>query len=135
MTPTDLQRCLQACYACADACDTCAIACLNEADPAPMSRCVALDVDCAQICRMAAGFMARSSEFDAAVCELCARVCEACAVECEHHTMDHCQACADACRRCALACCETVAARAADTAQGAHTHPRSAGASPSISVG
>ena len=131
----DLQSCIRACYACADACDHCAIACLNEADPAPMARCVALDIDCAQSCRMAAGFMARDSHFDAAVCELCARLCDACATECGHHTVDHCQACAAACRSCAQVCRAMVEACRGDAARAAHAHPTSGGEAPAISVG
>lgn len=132
---TELKSCIQACYACADACDTCAIACLNEPDPAPMVRCIALDVDCAQICRLAAGFMARSSGFDRAVCALCAEVCDACAAECDHHTMAHCQACAAACQACAKACREMVAQHAAAAKRAGRTHPKGASDSPSISVG
>lgn len=135
MHTIDPKTCIQSCYACADACDTCAIACLNEADPAPMARCIALDVDCAQICRMAAGFMARASEFDTALCELCARVCEACAVECGHHTMAHSQACAAACRACAQACRDMVGERRGEAAGGTHTHRLGSGDSHSISVG
>src|SRR5690242_19857369 len=43
--------CIDACNACADACDHCAAACLAEDDPKPMARCIALDMDCAAMCR------------------------------------------------------------------------------------
>jgi hypothetical protein len=69
-----------------------------------MARCVALDMDCAQICRLAAGYMARDSEFAVAICQACAEVCEACGDECAKHPMQHCQECAQACRRCADEC-------------------------------
>jgi len=100
----EMRNCIDACYECATACDHCAIACLAESDPKPMARCVALDVDCAEICRLAAGYMARSSEFSAAICETCADLCEACGTECEKFDMAHCKACASACKRCADEC-------------------------------
>lgn len=69
-----------------------------------MARCIKLDMDCAQICRMAASYMARRSEFAQALCRLCADACQACGDECAKHQMDHCQRCAEACRRCAEEC-------------------------------
>jgi Domain of Unknown Function (DUF326) len=96
--------CIEACNACADACDYCAAACLAEEDPKPMARCIALDMDCAALCRLAASSMARDSENAQAICGLCAEICEACGGECATHDMDHCKACAEACRRCADEC-------------------------------
>jgi hypothetical protein len=104
MTKDEFQACITACYACAAACDNCASACLREDEVKMMARCIALDMDCAQICRTAAGFMARGSDFAVELCRQCAAVCSACAEECGKHQMDHCQACAEACRRCAEAC-------------------------------
>lgn len=100
------QLCIDACDACAAACDRCAVSCLEERDVRSMGRCVELDIDCAQICRLAAGYMARGSEFAHTMCQVCADVCEACAQECAQHPMDHCQECAKACRACAQACRE-----------------------------
>jgi len=96
--------CIEACNACAVACDHCAAACLQERDPKAMARCIALDIDCAEMCRLASAYMARGSEFAQAICAACADVCEACGQECAKHPMDHCQKCADACRRCAEEC-------------------------------
>ncbi len=104
MAHEQFRECIEACQACADACDHCATACLQEPDVGEMARCVALDMDCAQVCRFAASAMARGSEFAGAVCQLCADICEACGEECERHPADHCQQCAEACRRCAEAC-------------------------------
>lgn len=98
------QACIDACNACATACDHCFAACLQEQDANSMARCIALDADCAAICRLAAGFMARGSELAQQLCQQCAQVCQACADECARHPMDHCQACAQACRRCAEEC-------------------------------
>src|SRR5258706_15032303 len=96
--------CIEACNACAVACDHCAAACLQESDPKALVRCIALDVDCAAICRLAAGYMSRSSELSAEICGFCAEVCETCEAECEKHDMDHCRKCAEACKRCAEEC-------------------------------
>lgn len=96
--------CVEACNTCADACDHCASACLQEDDVKMMARCIALDIDCAAICRLAAGAMARGSECAPTICDACAEVCEACAEECEKHEHGHCQACAEACRQCAQEC-------------------------------
>ena len=111
------QSCIAACNTCADACDHCAAACLQEDDVGMMARCIALDIDCAAICRFAAGAMARDSAFANQICALCAEICDACGQECEQHRQDHCQQCAQACKRCAAEC------RA--MAQGAHRGQRS----------
>src|SRR4051812_22439675 len=63
MASSPYAACIEACNACALACDRCAAACLEEDDPKPMARCIALDIDCAALCRLAAGFMGRDSEF------------------------------------------------------------------------
>ncbi len=104
------ESCIDACHQCANACDHCAVSCLAEPDVARMARCIALDVDCAQLCRLAAGFMARGSESAAAVCRACADACDACADECSTHPMQHRQDCALACRRCADECRRMAAA-------------------------
>jgi hypothetical protein len=104
MNPQNYQSCIDACNACATACDNCAAACLAERDVKAMAKCIALDLDCAQACRLASALMGRGSRFSSAACKLCGEICEACAEECGTHEMDHCQACADACRRCAQAC-------------------------------
>lgn len=104
MSHSPFQSCIDACQACASACEHCAGACLQEDDVKMMARCIALDMDCAQICRMAAAYMARGSQFAGAVCRLCAEICQACGDECAKHRHDHCQQCARACHRCAEEC-------------------------------
>src|SRR5690606_27861685 len=104
MSHEKFQACIDACHACATACDHCAASCLEEEDVKHMARCISLDMDCAQICRMAAGYMSRGSEFAQMMCRLCADICQACAEECGKPSMDHCQRCAEACRRCAEEC-------------------------------
>lgn len=100
-----MKSCIDACYACATECDHCAAACLRENDVKMLARCIQLDIDCAEICRLAAGYMGRGSELTADICEACADVCDMCAEECEKHDkMEHCRACARACRQCAQEC-------------------------------
>lgn len=98
------KECLRECNECAAACLQCASACLKEEDPKSMARCIALDMECADICRLAAASIARGDEHMKAVCSLCADACKNCAMECEKHAMDHCKQCAEACKRCAQAC-------------------------------
>lgn len=104
MAHQQYQSCIDACDACAQACDHCATACLQEPDVKMMARCIALDMDCAAACRLAAGYMSRGSEAAKQACAFCAQICRMCAEECAKHKMDHCKACADACRRCAEEC-------------------------------
>lgn len=96
--------CIEACNACAAACNHCAASCLREEDVKAMTRCIALDIDCAQICALAAATMARAGESAKTVCTACAEVCQACADECAKHEMAHCQECARACNHCANEC-------------------------------
>ncbi len=114
--------CIEACNSCADACDHCATACLAEENPKHMARCIALDMDCAAICRMAAGFMARDSEFVESLCNLCAEICDACGAECGKYDMQHCQDCAQACRRCAEECRAMGRKAKGKSLPGASTH-------------
>lgn len=104
MNRQQFESCIEACNACASACDMCASACLNEDDVKSMAACIALDIDCANMCRLAAGYMARASQFSGALCQLCADVCDACGDQCGQHPAPHCQQCANACRRCAEQC-------------------------------
>lgn len=108
-SPSQYQICIDACHACAVACNTCFTACLKESDVGMMARCIALDMDCAAICSLAANAMARDSEMAPHFCRLCSEVCLACANECESHQHDHCQQCAQACRACSKACLSMVA--------------------------
>jgi hypothetical protein len=111
--------CIEACNACADACDSCSTACLQEQNMPALARCIALDMDCAEICRLASAYMARNSMFAAQLCKQCEEVCEACGEECAKHQMAHCQRCAEACRRCADECRRIAQAAGATRASSA----------------
>ena len=102
---------IEALEKCAATCNHCSTACLDEPDVSMMARCIKLDMDCAQICQLAASFVARGSEHAQHILNECAEICEACAEECEKHShMDHCRQCAEACRHCAEVCHSGVAA-------------------------
>ncbi len=90
--------------ACATLCNICFHACLNEQDVTPMSKCIQLDRDCADICLLAASFFARQSPYTEAVIKLCADICLQCAEECRKHHHEHCQKCAMACQTCYEMC-------------------------------
>jgi hypothetical protein len=104
MTHDKYQQAISACNRCADACDHCSSACLREEDVAEMARCIRLDMDCAALCRLAAGAMARDSECAGAICAVCAQICDMCGEECDRHPHDHCRQCAQACKDCAESC-------------------------------
>ncbi|KAB0631144.1 four-helix bundle copper-binding protein [Burkholderia latens] len=97
-------NCMAACDACAHACDACTAGCLAEPDPQKLTDCIALDIECAQLCRFASGAMARRSVLAPQVCALCAYACDRCAAECLLHTHEHCRRCALACESCAAMC-------------------------------
>ena len=101
---------LEALSNCAAECNHCATACLREKDVKMLARCITLDTDCAEICRITASFVARGSEHADHLLHECAEICNACAEECEKHShMDHCKKCAEVCRKCADACHAGVA--------------------------
>lgn len=79
-----------------------------------MATCIHLDRFCAEACRIAASFMAKTSGvghegYVNQLCELCAQICEDCAEACEKHDAAHCKACAEACRTCAAECRKMIA--------------------------
>lgn len=98
------QKCIDACNRCVVTCTHCASSCLEEENVKMLTKCIRLDLDCADICQLAVKLMARKSAFAEEVCRLCAEICEACGEECRKHDMDHCQECADACFECAEMC-------------------------------
>jgi hypothetical protein len=108
--PGALARLIDQCFDCAQACVACADACLGEADPRPLSRCIRLDTDCADICVVTGRILSRNQHPDLDVVrkqvEACAIICQRCAEECEQHQAhhEHCRLCAAACRECLEAC-------------------------------
>ena len=89
---------------CVTACEHCASACLDEENVASMTDCIRLDMECADICNVAARLLSRDADVNIALIELCKDICGECAEECESHDHEHCQQCAKACRRCEEQC-------------------------------
>ena len=75
-----------------------------EDDVQMIAKCMASDIDCAEMCAFAAAAMARGTVHAAKICALCAVICQGCADECGQHAMAHCQTCAKACLDCVKAC-------------------------------
>ncbi|MCB5185736.1 four-helix bundle copper-binding protein [Methylobacillus gramineus] len=103
------QPCIEALKSCIEACEHCAAACRSEGSPLHMQRCIKLDTDCAEFCRLTLNFLQRESEFADLVVEDCAEICRACGEECAGHQFDHCQQCAKACQHCLDTCLKAVA--------------------------
>ena len=122
MAHQQYQSCIEACNDCAVACNHCATACLQEHDVRSMARCISLDMECADICRLASASMARGGEHAQAICALCADICQTCGDECAKHPMDHCRQCADACRRCADECRRIGQQTGASAGRGTSAH-------------
>jgi hypothetical protein len=105
-----LERAIEALVECANTCTQCADACLSEEDPAPLAKCIRLNLDCADICAATARTVSRQTEYDANVTvplvEACIAVCRSCGDECDGHAehMAHCAVCRDSCRACQQAC-------------------------------
>ena len=100
----EYKKCIEACYLCATACDNCAASCLDEENLEMMREWIKLDMQCANICRLAAQFMTLNSGSAQDLCRLCADVCQKCGDECGKHEHDHCQDCSSACHHCAEQC-------------------------------
>ncbi|EFI62666.1 MULTISPECIES: four-helix bundle copper-binding protein [Comamonas] len=96
--------CIDACNACITACNACIAECLKEQDVSPMAGCIAMNMDCAAVCALASGAMARNSEMAKHFCKLCGEICLACANECEQHLREHTRRCAIDCHACAKEC-------------------------------
>ena len=68
ITSKHLKTCIDACNKCVTACEHCAASCLREPDINMMVRCIELDRDCADMCRLAVQLMSRGSAYAARFC-------------------------------------------------------------------
>jgi hypothetical protein len=101
----DMRRAVTSALECHRVCEETITYCLEQGGRHADASHIKLLTDCADICRTSADFMARGSEFHAAVCGLCADVCDRCAVACERFGDDEqMRRCAGACRQCAESC-------------------------------
>ena len=99
---------------CAQSCISCADACLSEGDVQMLTRCIRLNLDCADMCTATAGILSRPSmvapEIWHSQLQACTIACRLCAEECERHASkyEHCRICGEACRECETACSDLV---------------------------
>jgi hypothetical protein len=106
-----LAAAIEALSDCAQACTACADDCLSE-----LTKCIRLNLDCADVCTATLRVVSRQTEYDANVTrpllQACVAVCKSCGDECERHAEmhEHCRVCAEACRRCEQACNDLLAA-------------------------
>jgi hypothetical protein len=111
-----LARCIDACFDCAQACTACADACLGEEMVEHLTRCIALNEVCADVCATTGAALSRQVAGDQqllrTLLEACAQACKSCGDECERHAEmhEHCRVCAEACRDCEQHCRELLAA-------------------------
>lgn len=116
--PAQVQAMVQELIACESACIVCADACLSEQDVQMLATCIALDLDCADVCAVTSRLASRMGHHRKAVMphqiQACREMCRLCAEECERHDHEHCRVCAQACRRCEEAC-DKVLQRAMST--------------------
>jgi hypothetical protein len=110
-------HCIEACHECAHACTACADDCLSEDNVAQMTKCIRLNLDCADICQTTGRVLSRQTEYDAklthAIVEACVQSCKSCGDECDRHAQqgtEHCRICSDACRGCEQACRQLLSA-------------------------
>ncbi len=111
-----LAAAIEALSDCAQACTACADDCLSEEMVAELTKCIRLNLDCADVCAATLRVVSRQTEYDANVTrplvEACVAACRSCGDECERHAQmhEHCRVCAEACRRCEQACNDLLAA-------------------------
>jgi len=114
---------IDACLNAMQTCTSCADSSLGEKDIAELRRCIALELECADVCGVTARTLSRPLQSDHYVVhrllQACVRVCASCAEECarhaEHHR--HCAICAKACRACERACAELLETEAFEELQ------------------
>ncbi|OGU09785.1 MAG: four-helix bundle copper-binding protein [Geobacteraceae bacterium GWC2_58_44] len=105
---------INACVECADACNSCADACLGEEKVQMLTKCIRLNLDCADICQTTARILVRQTEtvpqLVRAQLESCVIACRVCAQECESHAEmhQHCRICRTACQTCEKICQELI---------------------------
>jgi hypothetical protein len=110
LSAAEVALAITACLEAAQACTSCTDSSLAEPDVDTLRDCIALDLNCADICFLTARLLSRPALFDrelgASQLDSCIRACASCAEECDRHAAHHphCGICATACRECVAAC-------------------------------
>ncbi len=100
------QKMIDELFLCAAQCTHCFDGCAIEKEKEQLERCMMLDLDCAELCRLTGHLLERNSESAGKFVKLCGEICMDCANECAKHQYEHCQHCAAVCRQCAEMCKE-----------------------------
>jgi len=109
-----LIRCIEECYNCAQTCTSCADACLGEEMVQPLTQCIRLNLDCADVCAATGAIASRrtgsNEEVIRQMLTAYETACRLCGEECGRHAElhEHCRVCAEACRQCQKACAEAL---------------------------
>ena len=98
----DMKACIEACAACHEACTelTAKLRMQGSGDAAQIGALL----DCAELCRLTASFVARDSPLHAMTSALCAESCHRAARDCERLGDEGVRRVADICRRTADRC-------------------------------
>ena len=97
-----IRSCIEDCQRCETVCLSELAHCLHAGGAHAEAAHFMLMLDCIEICRTVASFMARDSQHHGHICRECAEICRACAASCE--AVGDMGECAAACRRCAESC-------------------------------
>ena len=112
----DVAAAIDACLSCLQSCTSCADADLAEPDVGELATCVALCLNCAEVCDTTARLLSRPAHWELFVVhrllQACVRTCTESAEECARHAPHHrhCAICEQVCRECILACDALLAA-------------------------
>jgi len=90
--------------ACVAACHECFAGSLAEPGAAALGRGIQLSRDCAELCQLVAGFVARGAEHTPYLLRAGAELCRACADEVTQYPYDYTRRCAEAGRQAEDAC-------------------------------
>jgi hypothetical protein len=106
----DVAAAIDACLSCLQSCTSCADADLAEEDLAELATCIALCLNCADVCDVTARLLSRPAHWQRFVIyrllAACVRTCTESAEECHKHAHHHrhCAICEQVCRECIRAC-------------------------------
>lgn len=105
-----LSECVTQLSSCKDTCILCADACLASKRVDQLTRCIRLDLDCADVCETTGRLLLRQLEPDWNLnrkqLEACVAACRICGGECQRHAdmHEHCRICSESCRETEKAC-------------------------------
>jgi hypothetical protein len=101
-----MQDCIDECNACHDICQETLVHCLRKGGKHAEAGHIRLLIDCAEVCKLSAGFMLRNSNLHGETCRTCSVICEMCSQSCHQMAEEDARmkACADQCSSCASSC-------------------------------